>query len=101
MVEIQLWVLPSQAQGLDGNTPTEQETGSLNIVNRPWLVWLSSLGDIPQSGRPLVRFPVRVHAWVWFPAGVHRKDNRSMLLILMFSLFLPPFPSLKINKMLF
>ena len=65
----------------------------------PWMVWLSGSGDIPQSERLPVWFPVRAHAWVvrqvhgWGPA----RDKRLMFLSHIYvslPLFLPPFPSL-------
>ena len=32
---------------------------------KPWRVWLSGLGILPQTERSQVRFPVRAHAWEW------------------------------------
>ena len=47
------------------------------------------VGHIPQTGRLLVQFPVRAHAWVvsQVPSRGHMRGNHTLM-----------FPSLKINK---
>ena len=63
----------------------------------PWLVWLSgwSIG-LQTQGLP-VQFPVRAHAWVAgdAPSRGHMRRNHTVKVL---SFFVPPFPSLKINK---
>ena len=58
-------VLNQREEG--GNLTVEKD----NKVSYPeewdvslWLVWLSGLGVLPQTGRLQVRFPVRARAWV-------------------------------------
>ena len=82
---------------------------SLNIAFKkimvvPWLIWLGGLGASLQTERSPVRFPARAHAWdmdqVLLSWGCGR-GSRSMYLSHMdvsLPLFLPPFPSLKVNK---
>ena len=71
---------------------------------QPWPVGLSWLSIITQSERLPLRFPVRAQAWVVGPAsgwGVCVRSNWSMFLShinVSLPLFLPPLPSLKINK---
>ena len=71
-------------------------------INQPWLVWLSGLSAGLQTERSLVRFPVRVHAWVegQVPSlGVCKRQPMDVSL----PLFVLPFPSLEkwVNKNLF
>ena len=65
----------------------------------PWLVWLSGLSmGLRTKGLP-VRFPVRAHTWVagQVPRRGHTGGNHTLMFL---SLSFPPFPSLKINKIL-
>ena len=60
------------------------------MCSRP--VWLSYLGDVPQSKSP-VQFPARAHAWIVGPVpgqGAYKKEPADVSL----PLFLPPFSSL-------
>ena len=62
----------------------------------PWLVWLSGLSNGLQSKGLLLRSPVRAHAWVagWIPSWGSMRGNHTLMFL---SLFLSPFPSLKIK----
>ena len=65
---------------------------------QPWLVWVSRLSAGLRTKRLLVRFPARAHAWVagQVPSGgVHEKQQHTDVSL---PLFLPSFPSLKINE---
>ena len=62
----------------------------------PWLVWLSGLSVSLGTKGSLVQLPGKAHAWVvgLVPSqGVYEKQ-------ISLPLFLLPFPSLKINKIL-
>ena len=69
----------------------------------PWLVWLSGLSASLGTKRSPVQFPVRAHAWVagqvpspWgVGGGAHERQPH---IDASHPLFLPPSPSLKINK---
>ena len=63
------------------------------MVCLPWLVWLSGLSAGLRTKGPPVQFPVRAHAWVvgQVPTRGLTRGNHTLM-------FLPPFPSLKINK---
>ena len=62
----------------------------------PWLVWLSGFSTKLQTKGLLVRFPIRENAWVAGPQyGAHERQQHIDVSL---PLFLPPFPSLKINK---
>ena len=69
----------------------------IKYLREPWLVWLSGLSaSLKTKGSP-VRFQVRAHALVCGPghqSGTRERQPHSVSL----PLFLPPFPSLKINK---
>ena len=60
-----------------------------------WLVWVSGLSASLQTKEPLVRFPVRAHAWVvgQVPSRGRKRGNHTLVF-----LSLSPFPlPLKIN----
>ena len=67
------------------------------MLTEPWLVWLSGLSAGLQIKGSPVQVPVRAHAWV---AGQvpSRRCTRGNHMDVSVPLFLPPFPSLKINK---
>ena len=67
--------------------------GELEQWEEPQLVWLSGLSAGLRTTGLLVRFPVGAHAWVvgWVPSRGRMRGNHTLM-------FLPPFPSLKINK---
>ena len=69
----------------------------------PWLVWLSGSSAGLQIKRLLVQFPVRTRAWGvgQVPSWGQARGNQSVYLShidVSLPLFIPPFPSLKINK---
>ena len=69
----------------------------LKIINHPWLIRLALSGlsaGLRTKGLP-VGFPVRDHAWVagQIPSRGCTRGNHTLM-------FLPLFPSLKINKIL-
>ena len=55
-------------------------------------MWLSGLSTGLRTERLPVQFPVRAHDWV---AGQVPRWGRATVRCFSFSLFLPPFPSLK------
>ena len=67
----------------------------------PWLVWLNGLSASLRTKTLPVRFPVRAHVWcvgqapVWWPAR-----GNSLMYLSHVDVSLPPFSSLKINKIL-
>ena len=62
------------------------------IILKPWLVWLSAVRAGLQTKRLQVRFPATARAWV---AGMQEATNqRFSFMLMLLSLFLPPFPSL-------
>ena len=71
--------------------------------NQPWMVWLSRWGVGLQTKGSPVQFPVRAHAWVAGQVPTWGRVRGSQMTFLLhidvsLPLFLPPFPSLKINK---
>ena len=77
----------------------------------PWPPWLSWLSVVLQSKSSSVWFPVRAHAWVAVGSGVGKWGESwlgrlweapdrciSHTSVFLSLSFLPPFPSLKINK---
>ena len=67
---------------------------SVKTLLKPWLVWLSGLSaSLRTKGSPF-RFSVRAHARVVSQVPSGRQPHIDVSL----PLFLPPFPSLKINK---
>ena len=62
------------------------------------LVWLSGLSTGLQTKRSLVQFPVRAHAWVAGKVPSGGAHKRQPHIDVSLPLFLPPFPSLTINK---
>ena len=94
-----------EPQEADPNTPPHQEqmcTLKKQMVF-PWLMWLSGLSIISQSERSPGWFPVRAHAWVADRSQVGTCARGKWFLFLSHigvSLFLPPFPSLSINKLI-
>ena len=71
--------------------------GKQNNGPLPHLVWLSGLSTRLRTKGPPVQFPVRAHAWVagQVPKSGYTRDKHTLMFL---SLFLLPFPSLKINK---
>ena len=65
--------------------------------NMPWLVWLNGLSTGPQTKGSPIQFPIRARAWVvsQVPSRGHMRGNHTLMFL---SLFLPPFPCLKIKK---
>ena len=83
------------------HTETKRHASSVFIYlqtkERPWLVWLSGLrASLRIKGSP-VQFPVRAHAWVvgLVPSKGRVRGNHTLMFL---SVFLPPLPSLKLNK---
>ena len=73
--------------------------GLKNMTMMPGLVWFSGLSaGLRTKGSP-VRFPVRTHAWVvgQVPSRGCARGNHTLTFL---SLFLLPFPSLKIMTMM-
>ena len=70
------------------------------LIEKPWLVWLSGLSTGLQTKGSLVQFPVRAHAWVvgQIPSEGYERGNYT-LVFLSLSPFLPL--SLKINFKIF
>ena len=63
----------------------------------PWLVWFSSWVLACKSKGHWFNSQSRAHAWVagQVPSRGYARGNHTLMFL---SLFLPPFPSLKINK---
>ena len=89
-------------RGYGGLNDNEENTTKNKLLiknkNQPWKVWISGLSTNLRTKGSLVRFPVRARAWVMgqVPSRGYVRGNHTLMFFS--SLFLPPYPCLKIYK---